>query len=458
MNEETNKCEICGRVTDRIYNIKGYKLCSKHMHQLVKYGKFLDSIQRTNADLNDYIIKDNEAIINIYNRKNIKVGEFTIDLEDLNLIKDKKWRSSHNYIVTGNCTESNPTIFLSRLLLGITDNNLVVDHIDGNPMNNKKSNLRVCTQTENTTNKSFMSNNTSGFIGVSIDNRYNKEYYCPEIRKDNKRFHIGRYKTLSEAVYARYIGEEILFGEYRNKNKDEEKESLFLEIPIKRKKEIEKYVLNKIIKKGPNRIVPIKESNPEILKEWNFDKNIEISPETISIGSNRKVWWKCETCGFEYEASPRSKFKGVKCPCCSYKIALDGINDLQTTHPELTKYWDYSKNTVTPNLVTHKSSIIVWWECADCGESYQRAINIQCNTKVSLRCKKCCFSFGIRNSTKSNTKKVLQFLKDGTFIKEWETISDAARFIGIKRQANISSVCKGKKKSAYGFIWKYAEG
>ena len=80
---ETKYCDCCNRklTSKNYYRLKGYTLCSKHMHQLLKHGRFLDNIQRTNNDLNDYIINGNVCIINIYNQKNIKTGECMIDAE-----------------------------------------------------------------------------------------------------------------------------------------------------------------------------------------------------------------------------------------------------------------------------------------------------------------------------------------------------------------------------------------
>ena len=61
------KCSICGRETNATYNLYGYKnVCSKHMHQILKYGKPLDDNPRTNKDLNDYRIEDNIAIFKVY--------------------------------------------------------------------------------------------------------------------------------------------------------------------------------------------------------------------------------------------------------------------------------------------------------------------------------------------------------------------------------------------------------
>ena len=62
------------------------------MHQLHKFGKFLDNIPRTNNDLNDFIIKNDIAIFNLYNQKNIKIGEFIIDKQYLNKIRYNKWK------------------------------------------------------------------------------------------------------------------------------------------------------------------------------------------------------------------------------------------------------------------------------------------------------------------------------------------------------------------------------
>ena len=84
------KCEICGKDNFKKIRYGGYTLCSKHMHQLQKYGKFLDNIPRTNNDLNDYIIKNDIVYFNLYNQKNQKIGTFFIDLEER---KSKRYQS-----------------------------------------------------------------------------------------------------------------------------------------------------------------------------------------------------------------------------------------------------------------------------------------------------------------------------------------------------------------------------
>ena len=64
------KCDICGRQIFKKNKVKGYVLCSKHMHQLLKYNKFLDSCPRTQNDLNEFFVKG-EFFVNKKVDKNI---------------------------------------------------------------------------------------------------------------------------------------------------------------------------------------------------------------------------------------------------------------------------------------------------------------------------------------------------------------------------------------------------
>lgn len=240
------KCDICGRRTNRTYRMHGYVLCSKHMHQLYNHGKFLDSNPRTNNDLNDYRIIGNDVFFNLYNQKNEKVGEFIIDKEDIEKVKYKKWRYSHRHVVTGLPAKGTQQD-LSHVILGFNPKenpNLVVDHINGDANDNRKSNLRVCTQSKNVCNKSFMSNNTSGFIGVSY--RKKKDRYDPEIRFNETRCHLGYTKTLEEAVYKRYIAEQLLFGKYANESEQNRKYEFTKNLPQSTKNELYNITVQKL--------------------------------------------------------------------------------------------------------------------------------------------------------------------------------------------------------------------
>ena len=235
------KCDICGRPLFKKIRMHGMTLCSKHMHQILKHGHALDNNPRTQKDLNEFRYLDKNTIeFDVYNAKCEIVNHFWIDADDLQKVRYHKWRiDTNNHIITGNCSKTRPRRELSHIIMDCPDDK-VVDHIDGDSRNNKKNNLRVCTQAENLCNKHFMSNSTSGEIGIHWDKHIRR--WAPEIQKDGKRYHLCRYQTIEEARYARYIGERILFKEFRNNIEYD-----FKDLSDERKNEIKTYVEKKIL-------------------------------------------------------------------------------------------------------------------------------------------------------------------------------------------------------------------
>lgn len=244
------KCEICGREIFKKHSLFGYScLCRKHMHQLLKYGKFLDNNHRTNHDLNEIHLFKDHAIIDLYDRTTSdKVGECIIDIDDYDKVKYKKWRLSRMRVLTGlPCKGTQRDI--SRVILDSVKDDEVVDHINGNTLDNRKSNLRICKQCDNTLNKHRMSLNTSGIIGVCPDKRKGRAGWVAEIRKQNTKLYLGSYHNIEEAAYARYCAEVELFKEFRNTNNDEYKFELFKNVPQNIKTSINTKIIEKIHKK-----------------------------------------------------------------------------------------------------------------------------------------------------------------------------------------------------------------
>ena len=116
---------------------------------------------------------------------------------------------------------------------------------------------------------------------------------------------------------------------------------------------------------------------PELLKEWNYDKNVNISPFQVSYGSGKKVWWNCLECGESYENTiDRRTSQNAKCPYCR-GFRVGSKNNLAYTHPEIASMWDYSKNeNLLPQNIIKGSNIKVHWKCNKCGhESFVRVVN-----------------------------------------------------------------------------------
>ena len=102
------------------------------------------------------------------------------------------------------------------------------------------------------------------------------------------------------------------------------------------------------------------EVHPEIITEWS-EKNLPLTPDDITFGSNKKVWWK-GTCGHEWQTSVKARSNGEKCPICSGARVIAGINDLATLEPLLAKQWS-KKNKIKPTEVSIGSHKKVIWRC-----------------------------------------------------------------------------------------------
>ena len=70
--------------------------------------------------------------------------------------------------------------------------------------------------------------------------------------------------------------------------------------------------------KGKNDIYTV---NEKLASEWNYERNGEITPSDIAIGSQKKVWWKCEK-GHEWQSSLAHRGGGRGCPICKASFGM----------------------------------------------------------------------------------------------------------------------------------------
>lgn len=100
--------------------------------------------------------------------------------------------------------------------------------------------------------------------------------------------------------------------------------------------------------------------HPELIPEWS-ERNLPLTPDKITFGSNKRVWWK-GACGHEWETSVKARSKGEKCPICSGARVIEGINDLVTLKPLLAQEWS-EKNKLKPTEVSVASHKKIIWKC-----------------------------------------------------------------------------------------------
>ena len=137
-----------------------------------------------------------------------------IDEEDYKLISQYKWHVNHyGYAVcnkyVGNYKST--AIFMHRLIMQ-TPKGMDTDHINHNPLDNRKSNLRVCTHANNQKNLSLRKNNTSGVRGVRWHKQLQK--WNARIYVNGKEISLGCYRDLKEATKARKDASLRYYGEF----------------------------------------------------------------------------------------------------------------------------------------------------------------------------------------------------------------------------------------------------
>ena len=180
--------------------------------------------------------------------------------------------------------------------------------------------------------------------------------------------------------------------------------------------------------------------NPELVLEWNYERNIDITPDELLPGSNMKVWWKCKD-GHEWEASIGHRTNGRGCPYCSGRKVLQGYTDLQTLEPNLAKEWDCSKNKgLLPSEVTTGSNKKIWWKCEH-GHEWQAVVANRCK---GAGCPICARSRQTRKIVNLDTQE------------QYNSILEAAKELGVNG-TSITRCCKGELKTAGGYHWKYAD-
>ena len=111
---------------------------------------------------------------------------------------------------------------------------------------------------------------------------------------------------------------------------------------------------------------------PDLVVFWDYEKNGSITPEMVTLGTGQRFYWKCRICNRSYLNWPSRIAQGSVCSK-HRNLVKKGINDLETLHPELLKYWDYDKNDVEPSEIYGGGERVVYWRCEK-GHSYPKSI------------------------------------------------------------------------------------
>jgi len=177
---------------------------------------------------------------------------------------------------------------------------------------------------------------------------------------------------------------------------------------------------------------------PELARQWS--KKNKLKPTQVSLGSHKKVIWKCKH-GHEWEASVKSRaVNGTGCPYCSHNKILAGFNDLASQYPEIAAEWSERNHPLEPTMVTAFANRKVWWKCSK-GHEW--------NTLISTRSggSKCPYCSGILLLKGFNDFATMH----PSFAEEWSerNLPLTPDMVNEKSRKNVCWKCK-----VCGFEWK----
>lgn len=111
----------------------------------------------------------------------------------------------------------------------------------------------------------------------------------------------------------------------------------------------------------------------ELLAQWDGEKNAPLTPDDVTFGSHKRVWWTCPS-GHSWQAMVYTRSEGTGCPYCTGRKVTPKQGGLVKQFPLLTAEWDIEKNApLTPQDVTTGSHKLIWWRCPK-GHSYRSAV------------------------------------------------------------------------------------
>lgn len=140
-----------------------------------------------------------------------------VDDEDYPIVSRFAWSLNGRYAYASFSTgKRTHAIQMHRLISGHLGDGLVVDHMDGNGLNNQKANLRPCTQGENMRNRKKHKHGKSQYKGVWRDGW--KRKWRARIRIDGRHIHLGYHDTEEEAAKAYDVGAQKYHGEFAKLN------------------------------------------------------------------------------------------------------------------------------------------------------------------------------------------------------------------------------------------------
>ena len=195
----------------------------------------------------------------------------------------------------------------------------------------------------------------------------------------------------------------------------------------------------------------IEETHPELIKEWNYKRNGSLLPSMFSSGSDERVWWMCQTCGYEWKTSISHRVNGTGCNVCYRKKNQGG------SHVNAKEIYQYSSeglfikkwaciSNAGNELKINSSNIAM---CAQ--HARQKAGGFRWEYYYADKLAPIVIT---RKSKKGiGGKAIIQLDTSGNIIAEYSSLNEASQKLNINA-TSISKAINGHIRKAGGYVWK----
>ena len=211
MVKNTTVTRAC-KATDCEIVVSAYGLCKKHQSRYEKYGCYE---YKTKYDKRPAVVDGDIAYIPL--GFNASKGYATIDKDDKEKADMYNWYLGSDGYVHTKQYKKGRTKSLHTYLMPSDGKNVQIDHINRDKLDNRRENLRYCTQSDNLKNKGVYRNNRTGFTGVARSSRLVNPYTV-QISNDNEQIYLGVYSNKYEAALVYDCAALQLHGEFAKTN------------------------------------------------------------------------------------------------------------------------------------------------------------------------------------------------------------------------------------------------